>query len=211
MESNNKYHKKEKNELNVDIKKDNLLITREENIETRDQVFYRHLKYHITFKNSNGDIITEFQNISINSVCFKIIKNGYNTNDDKKTYLFQKTEDPGTDYKTNNDYDYESSNQGTDYVSDSYYQIGIDNVVVNNKYKFIGFKVNNKFVECDSVDSEYKTYIIKIEITLDENTKIVVLNNDKYTKLLSEYLGIKTKNPNILYYNLLNKNKFINE
>lgn len=40
MESNNKYHKKEKNELNVDIKKDNLLITREENIETRDQVFF---------------------------------------------------------------------------------------------------------------------------------------------------------------------------
>ena len=209
MESNNKYHKKEKNELNVDIKKDNLLITREKKIKVTYEEFYRRLKYHITFKNSNGDIITEFQNISINSVRFKIIKNGYNTNDDKKTYLFKKTEDHGTDYKTNNDYDYESSNKGPDYISSSVYQIGIDNVVVNNKYKFIGFKVNNKFVKCDSGYSEYKKYIITIEIILDENIKIVVLNNNKYTKLLSEYLGIKTKNSNILYHNLLNKNKLM--
>lgn len=172
--------------------------------------FFRHLKYHLTFKDSNGEIITEFQNISINSVRFKIIKNGYNTNDDKKTYLFQKTEDPTTYYESNNDYDYKSSNKGTDYDSDSEYQIDIDNVIVNNKYKFIGFKVDNK-IDDNFVDSEYKTYIIKIEITLDENTKIIVLNNNKYTKLLSEYLGIKTKNPNILYYNSLNKNKFINK
>lgn len=37
--------------------------------------FYRRLKYHITFEYNNENIITEFQNISINSMSFKITKN----------------------------------------------------------------------------------------------------------------------------------------
>lgn len=184
--------------------------------------FKRYLKYRITFKkiiNNESTAIIEFKNISINSVRFKISKNGYNSNDDvAKEYLFKKIQDY---YTSNNNYDY--GNDGITGPEHEYNEtyIGIDKIIINNNYKFIGFNINHpsdpdndgklKIIDSEFDENElpiFKTYLINIEIILKDDTKIVILNNNKYTrllKLLKKHLNSRNTNINTLYHDLLKK------
>ena len=182
-----------------------------------DIKFKSYLKYHITFKmiiNGRHISITKFQDISINSIRFKISKNGYNSNyDATKEYLFEKSQNEDY-YESNNDYDYYDSQVEGDshYVFLGSDVIEIDKIIIDDKYKFSNFGVihtdiNHKLKD-DTSNNEI-IYTIFITIILNENTIITMLNNNnKYTKLLKllkKHLNSRNTNVKTLYYDLLNK------
>ena len=175
------------------------------------------MKYKIYFQNINGDNISVFKNIPINSIKFKISKNEYNNSQDTEKYLFQKKQD--------SEIYYESENKKWDYTSKSIikdvygYQgndaININEIIINDRYKISNFKTKHPKLQHEEFESSnkgfYKIYIIDIEIILDENeTKIVILNpfQNKYSKLLKllrKYLNSKNSKIKTLYNDLLNK------
>lgn len=183
--------------------------------------FKRYLKYRITFKtiiNGNHTSITKFRDISINSIRFKISENGYNSNSDAtEEYLFEKIQNKDY-YESNNDYDYDpDETTGLDYDIGEEYIIGIDNIIINDKYKISNFGVKNTGVEIPEEitpptkegDFGYKIHIVSITITLNDDIIITMLNNNnKYTKLLKllkKHLNSRNTNVKTLYYDLLNK------
>ena len=169
--------------------------------------YWRYLKYIITF-NPN-----DYQNISINSIRFKIIENSYNGSTDKKEYLFNKVSTKN--YESNNVYDYNSEAKGVDYDLGKTYNIEIDKIIVNDKYEISNFDVKHNIyipptptIINGKLNS--KIYTIFITIILNNNTIITILNNNnnKYTKLLKllkKHLNSRNTNVKTLYYDLLNK------
>lgn len=190
--------------------------------------FKRYLKFHITFKKMSDETpITEFQDISINSIRFKISKIDYveENYDTTKEYLFEKVQVIVNEeiyyYASNNDYDYDPGPESSDdyqYMSKTD-AIVINEIIINDKYKFIGFNINhppdlhgNIEIYSESKNNDQiisKTYLINIEIILNENTTIIKLNNNnKYTKLLKllkKHLNSRNTNVKTLYHDLLNK------